>query len=113
MASRYLLFLEKYFLKSVPAHTNIIYFYQVSSVEIERICNGIDDTILETAAISVPLSRGGPERLVIAVIPKNNIGNLEEKLGELKKLFNSSLQKKLNPLFKVSIHQFVIFFLFI
>lgn len=75
---------------------------KVSSVEMERICNGIDDAILETAAVSVPPSRGGPERLVIAVVLKNSNGDLEGKLEELKKLFNSSLQKKLNPLFKVS-----------
>ncbi|KAI9072754.1 hypothetical protein K1719_045288 [Acacia pycnantha] len=44
---------------------------KVSSVEIERICNGVDSNILETAAIGVPPAGGGPEQLVIAVVFKN------------------------------------------
>lgn len=73
---------------------------QVSSVEIERICNSVSDAILETAAIGVPPSTGGPEQLVVAVVFKNQ-NSLEENLDKLKLAFNSALQKKLNPLFKV------------
>lgn len=73
---------------------------QVSSIEIERISNGIDDNILETAAIGVPPLGGGPEQLVIAVVFKE-LNNLAPYLDQLKMSFNSSLQKKLNPLFKV------------
>ncbi|KAJ8452217.1 hypothetical protein Cgig2_006022 [Carnegiea gigantea] len=40
----------------------------VSSVEIERICNGVHSSILETAAIGVPPSGGGPEQLVSRVV---------------------------------------------
>ncbi|KAK9107209.1 hypothetical protein Syun_023220 [Stephania yunnanensis] len=74
---------------------------KVSSIEIERICNGADETILETAAIGVPPRGGGPEQLVIAVVFKDSkISALN--LDQLKLSFNSMLQKKLNPLFKVS-----------
>ncbi|KAK9116438.1 hypothetical protein Sjap_015385 [Stephania japonica] len=74
---------------------------KVSSIEIERICSGADEAILETAAIGVPPRGGGPEQLVIAVVFKDSkISALN--LDQLKSLFNSMLQKKLNPLFKVS-----------
>ncbi|XP_010546235.1 PREDICTED: probable acyl-activating enzyme 17, peroxisomal [Tarenaya hassleriana] len=73
---------------------------KVSSVEIERVCNHVDDKILETAAIGVPPPEGGPEQLVIAVVFKNPVH--DNDLNHLKKSFNSELQKKLNPLFKVS-----------
>ncbi|XP_068637719.1 probable acyl-activating enzyme 17, peroxisomal [Aristolochia californica] len=74
---------------------------KVSSIEIERICNQVDDAVLETAAIGLPPLGGGPEQLVIAVVLKNSEysgGNIDH----LKMAFNASLQKKLNPLFKVS-----------
>uniref|UniRef100_A0A1D1XQL0 4-coumarate--CoA ligase n=1 Tax=Anthurium amnicola TaxID=1678845 RepID=A0A1D1XQL0_9ARAE len=74
---------------------------KVSSVEIERICNGVDGDILETAAIGVPPSGGGPEQLVVAVVFKEQ-KHSEENLNQLKAAFNASLQKKLNPLFRVS-----------
>ncbi|KAI3762730.1 hypothetical protein L1987_53171 [Smallanthus sonchifolius] len=74
---------------------------KVSSVEIERVCNLVDDRILETAAIGVTPAGGGPERLVIVVIFKD--GNVSTPdLNRLKGSLNIALQKKLNPLFKVS-----------
>ncbi|GAA0185741.1 hypothetical protein LIER_33029 [Lithospermum erythrorhizon] len=74
---------------------------KVSSIEIERICNAADDNILETAAIGLPPQGGGPERLVIAVVFKNSDDSTKE-LNSIMASLNSSLQKKLNPLFKVS-----------
>ncbi|XP_058112317.1 probable acyl-activating enzyme 17, peroxisomal [Magnolia sinica] len=74
---------------------------KVSSIEIERICNGVDDTVLETAAIGVPPAGGGPEQLVIMVVFKDPNCS-EADLDPLKKVFNSAIQKKLNPLFRVS-----------
>ncbi|KAG9448703.1 hypothetical protein H6P81_008668 [Aristolochia fimbriata] len=74
---------------------------KVSSIEIERICNQVDNAVLETGAIGIPSLGGGPEQLVIAVVfkdPKHSVRNVEQ----LKIAFNASLQKKLNPLFKVS-----------
>ncbi|KAI4344026.1 hypothetical protein L6164_011303 [Bauhinia variegata] len=73
---------------------------KVSSVEIERICNGVDSNILETAAIGVPPPGGGPEQLVVAVVFKNSNGR---DLNQLRISFNSALQKTLNPLFRVSL----------
>ncbi|KAF1892704.1 hypothetical protein Lal_00042593 [Lupinus albus] len=72
---------------------------KVSSVEIERICSGVDSNILELAAIGVPPSGGGPEVLVVAVVLKCSD---TEDLQQLRISFNSALQKKLNPLFRVS-----------
>lgn len=77
-------------------------FGQVSSVEIERICNGVDSSILETAAIGVPPSGGGPELLTIAVVFKDS-NSTNQDLHQLRMSFNSALQKKLNPLFRVVI----------
>lgn len=74
---------------------------KVSSLEIERICNAVDENILETAAVGVPPAGGGPEKLVIALVFKDS-DNLEHKLVNLMISFNTALQRKLNPLFKVS-----------
>ncbi|KAK4546485.1 hypothetical protein RGQ29_032885 [Quercus rubra] len=74
---------------------------KVSSVEIERICNAADNSVLETAAIGVPPSGGGPEQLVIAVVFKDS-ENTTTDLNQLRISFNSTVQKKLNPLFRVS-----------
>uniref|UniRef100_A0A453KR05 AMP-dependent synthetase/ligase domain-containing protein n=1 Tax=Aegilops tauschii subsp. strangulata TaxID=200361 RepID=A0A453KR05_AEGTS len=71
---------------------------KVSSIEIERICNRVNDAILETAAIGVPPVGGGPEQLTIAVVFKDQSPQAED-LNQLKLMFNSAL-KKLNPLFK-------------
>uniref|UniRef100_A0A0A9ERS6 AMP-binding enzyme C-terminal domain-containing protein n=1 Tax=Arundo donax TaxID=35708 RepID=A0A0A9ERS6_ARUDO len=73
---------------------------KVSSIEIERICNRVNDAILETAAIGVPPIGGGPEQLTIAVVLKDQSSQAED-LNQLKLAFNVAL-KKLNPLFKVS-----------
>lgn len=73
--------------------------FQVSSIEIERICNRVNDAILETAAIGVPPIGGGPEQLTIAVVLKDQSSQVED-LNQLKLAFNAAL-KKLNPLFKV------------
>ncbi|XP_058195897.1 hexanoyl-CoA synthase isoform X2 [Rhododendron vialii] len=74
---------------------------KVSSVELERICNAVDSNILETAAVGVPPTGGGPERLVIAVVFKDSRDSAPD-LNKLRTSFNSALQKKLNPFFKVS-----------
>ncbi|KAJ0805101.1 putative acetate--CoA ligase [Helianthus annuus] len=74
---------------------------KVSSVEIERVCNSVDDRILETAAIGLTPAGGGPERLVIVVVYKDANDSTPE-LNSLKQSLNKALQKNLNPLFKVS-----------
>ncbi|KAL6579898.1 putative acyl-activating enzyme 17, peroxisomal [Orobanche minor] len=75
---------------------------QVSSVEIERVCNLVDTRILETAAVGVPSPGGGPERLVVAVVFKDADKPLSLDSSNLAAAFSSALQKKLNPLFRVS-----------
>lgn len=74
---------------------------KVSSVEIERICNAVDSNVLETAAIGVPPPQGGPEQLVIAVVFKDSDDSTVD-LDKLRISFNSAVQKKLNPLFRIS-----------
>lgn len=77
-----------------------LFLIQVSSVEIERICNAVSTDILETAAIGVPPPGGGPERLAVAIVFKDPDKPLLDP-ATLTAAFNSALQKKLNPLFKV------------
>ncbi|KAJ8536358.1 hypothetical protein K7X08_034759 [Anisodus acutangulus] len=48
---------------------------KVSSVEIEKVCNAVDESILETAAVAVPPPGGGPDKLVIAVVFKDFEGS--------------------------------------
>ncbi|GLJ29227.1 hypothetical protein SUGI_0576530 [Cryptomeria japonica] len=74
---------------------------KVSSVEIERVCNGVDGRVLETAAIGIPPNGGGPEQLLIVIVLKD-AKNAETSFEDIKASFNSALQKTLNPLFKVS-----------
>nr|KJB23349.1 hypothetical protein B456_004G094300 [Gossypium raimondii] len=72
---------------------------KTSSVEIERVCDGADESILETAAISVAPLGGGPEQLIMFVVLKKEYSHQPEKL---KILFSRAIQSNLNPLFKVS-----------
>lgn len=73
---------------------------KVSSVEIERVCNAAHEDVLETAAIGVPPPGGGPEQLLIVVVLKDDRHGTS--LESLKKVFNASIQAKLNPFFKVN-----------
>ena len=71
---------------------------QTSSVEIERVCDQADGSILETAAVTVAPPDGGPEKLIIFVVLKKGYNHQPEKL---KMVFSSAIQSNLNPLFKV------------
>ena len=71
---------------------------QTSSVEIERVCDRADESVLESAAVSVAPANGGPEHLVIFVVLKNGYKSEAEKL-RIK--FSKAIQTNLNPLFKV------------
>lgn len=71
---------------------------QTSSVEIERVCDQADESILETAAISVAPAGGGPEVLVIFVVLKKGYNCQPDKL---RLIFSKAIQRNLNPLFKV------------
>lgn len=71
---------------------------QTSSVEIERVCDHADESVLETAAVSVAPPDGGPELLIIFVVLKKGFNQQPEKL---KMIFSKAIQTNLNPLFKV------------
>ncbi|VAI38514.1 unnamed protein product [Triticum turgidum subsp. durum] len=73
---------------------------ETSSVEIERVCNGADEGLLETAAVSVKPSGGGPEQLAILAVRKDRSATYDANL--LKAKFQRAIQKNLNPLFRVS-----------
>ncbi|KAG1347583.1 putative acyl-activating enzyme 18, peroxisomal [Cocos nucifera] len=73
---------------------------KTSSVEIERVCNRADESVMETAAVSIRSSTGGPEKLVVLAVLKD--GSTKADLNLLKMKFQKAIQKNLNPLFKVS-----------
>ncbi|KAL6966259.1 putative CoA ligase ccl12, partial [Sarracenia purpurea var. burkii] len=72
---------------------------KTSSVEIERVCDQADESILETAAVSVAPASGGPEHLAIFVVLKKGFHSEPDKL---KTLFSREIQRSLNPFFKVN-----------
>ncbi|KAL6966260.1 putative CoA ligase ccl12 [Sarracenia purpurea var. burkii] len=72
---------------------------KTSSVEIERVCDQADESILETAAVSGAPASGGPEKLAIFVVLKKGFHSEPDKL---KMLFSREIQRSLNPLFKVN-----------
>ncbi|XP_051131295.1 probable CoA ligase CCL12 [Andrographis paniculata] len=71
---------------------------KTSSVEIEAVCNLADESIMETAAVSVAPPEGGPEQLAIFVVLKKG---LNAETDVLKTKFSRAIQTNLNPLFKV------------
>ncbi|XP_073004994.1 probable CoA ligase CCL12 isoform X1 [Typha latifolia] len=73
---------------------------KTSSVEIERICNNADENVLETAAVSIKSSIGGPEQLVVLAALKNR--SVEFNTNMLRIKFQKAIQSNLNPLFRVS-----------
>lgn len=77
---------------------------KTSSVEIERVCDQADESILETAAVSAAPASGGPEQLAIFVVLNKGFGSEPDKL---KIKFSRAIQSNLNPLFKVSIVKIV------
>ncbi|MEX2564973.1 MAG: AMP-binding protein, partial [Cyclobacteriaceae bacterium] len=70
---------------------------KISAVEIEEVLNKAPN-VFETAAVSVSGKDGGPERLVVFVVPDKKIQRKEEFKEQLQQL----LKEQLNPLFKIS-----------
>jgi acetyl-CoA synthetase len=70
---------------------------KISAVEIEEIANG-HSMVRETAAVSVPESGDGPEKLVLFIVPKDQ--NIT--VSELQKELQSMISSRLNPLFRIS-----------
>lgn len=73
---------------------------KTSSVEIERVCNQADQSVVETAAVSVAPTQGGPEMLVVFAVLKEGFSADPETL---RMHFSKAIQRNLNPLFKVSL----------
>ncbi|KAK2632945.1 hypothetical protein EUGRSUZ_L00850 [Eucalyptus grandis] len=71
----------------------------LGAIKIERVCDREDESILETAAISLRPPTGGPEQLVVLVVLKKGC---KAELNDLKMKFSKAIQRNLNPLFKVS-----------
>lgn len=76
----------------------MLYMMQTSSVEIERVCDRADQSVLETAAVSAAPANGGPEQLAIFVVLKEGYNS---KPDMLRLKFSRAIQTNLNPLFKV------------
>nr|KAJ0199187.1 hypothetical protein LSAT_V11C600318550 [Lactuca sativa] len=72
---------------------------KTSSIEIERVCDNADVSIMETAAVSASPAIGGPELLAVFVVLKKGFTAEPENL---KMIFSKAIQRNLNPLFKVS-----------
>lgn len=68
---------------------------KISSAEIERVLNELEEA-LETAAIAVPPRNGGPSLLIIYAICSKPI---DKKI--LLQKFQQEIKSKLNPLFKI------------
>lgn len=75
-----------------------LFYVQTSSIEIERVCDGADESVVETAAVSAAPPNGGPEQLGIFVVVKEGMIISPDTL---KKRFSRAIQSNLNPLFKV------------
>ncbi|CAK9186946.1 unnamed protein product [Ilex paraguariensis] len=72
---------------------------KTSSIEIERVCDRADESVLETAAVSASPVNGGPEQLAIFVVIRKGF-SIEP--AKLKTKFSKAIQSNLNPLFKVT-----------
>jgi len=71
---------------------------QISSVEIEHVCDGTDECILEIAAIGVATANGGPKQLITFVVLKEEYNSSAETL---KMKFTKAIQSNINPLLMV------------
>jgi acetyl-CoA synthetase len=71
---------------------------KVSSQEIEEIVKNVPG-VRETAAIAVPPPEGGPAKLIVYVVPADNV---EIDLKVLKSQMQQEIRNNLNPLFKIN-----------
>ena len=69
---------------------------KVSSADLEGALDDLDD-VVEVAAVAVPPAGGGPDRLVVFVVPSHDLLDTGELRIELQQL----LRTRLNPLFRV------------
>ena len=76
---------------------------QVSSVELERVCVEGVPSVLEAAAVGVPAPGGGPEQLVLFLVPRaqQGGGSRREDADAVRARCQAAIRARLNPLFKV------------
>ena len=75
---------------------------QVSSVELERVCLEGVPSVLEAAAVGVPAPGGGPEQLVLFLVPRQQEGgSCREAADAVRAQCQAAIRARLNPLFKV------------
>lgn len=74
---------------------------QVGSVEIERACTQNVAAAREVAAVAVPPALGGPEQLVLFIVPSPSVEPTDSLQSDLHKACQSAIRTHLNPLFKV------------
>ena len=72
---------------------------KIGSAEIERVANVVSG-IMETAAIGIPPTGGGPDQLVIYAVMEAIDGAPD--IAEIKSAMQQEIKTKLNPLFKIS-----------
>eukprot|EP00892_Ulva_mutabilis_P005710 jgi/Ulvmu1/3510/UM162_0017.1 len=75
---------------------------KVGSVEIERACTQHVALAREVAAVAVPPAKGGPEQLVLFVVPSPAAQPSATLQADLHKACQAAIRTHLNPLFKVS-----------
>ena len=71
---------------------------QVSSVELERACVSAVSNILEAAAVAVPEAGGGPDKLIMFVVPSAS-GIVDVR--EVQQRCQQAIRENINPLFKL------------
>lgn len=71
---------------------------KVSSAEIEQVLNRRPE-VTETAAVAFRVAAGGPDRLMVFLVPSAEAGKTDEMV--LLDRFNQSLKSDLNPLFRI------------
>ena len=70
---------------------------KTSSAEIERVLNDVAG-VQETAAIAVPPTGGGPDRLIIYMVSETG-GRVDP--GEIRPAMQEAIKQRLNPLFRI------------
>jgi len=71
---------------------------KIDTMEIERVLVGVDGAC-EVAAVAIPPSGGGPNRLVLFVVLENSTQRVEAE--RLRAAMQQAIKTKLNPLFRI------------
>lgn len=82
---------------------DMLFVLQVGSVEIERVVVLHVPEVQQAAAISIAPPTGGPEQLVLFLVPKDESKSITDKtlLNVTSSSCQQAIRRHLNPLFKV------------